>query len=151
MMLLDRLTQELKESLKSREERKVSVIRLLKSTIKNREIEKRRPLTEDEIIDIIVSAVKQRRESIEQFSKGGREDLVRKETEEIEILQTFLPKLLSEKELLAEIRRAIEEVDASSPKDIGKVMRVLMPRIKGRADGSKVNSLVKELIESHAC
>jgi uncharacterized protein YqeY len=148
--LVDRLTEELKTSLKAGNHTKVSVIRLLKASIKNREIEKMASLTEDEIIDIIMSAVKQRRESIEQFQKGRREDLVQKETSEIEILHTFLPQPLSDEELVNEIRTVIGEVGASSPKDMGKVMKVLMTRVKGRAEGAKVSSLVKELMEAHA-
>ena len=150
MPLLDRLMVELKESLKAGNQTKVSVIRLLKATIKNKEIEKRAPLTEDEIIDVIMSAVKQRRESIEQFQKGGREDLVQKETSEIGILQTFLPQPLSKEDLANEIKAVIKEVGASSQKDMGKVMKTVLTRIKGRAEGAMVSSLVKELMEAHA-
>ena len=148
MPLLDRLSSELKESLKARNQLKVEVIRLLKSSIKNKEIEKMSPLTDEEILGTIISAAKQRRDSIEQFQKGGREDLVQKETSELEILQTFLPQQLSDKEIVNEIKAIITETGASSPKDMGKVMKVLIPRIKGRADGTKVSSLVKEIMES---
>ncbi len=150
MPLLDRLTEELKGSLKSGDHVKVSVIRLLKSAVKNREIEKMAPLTEEEIVDVIMSAMKQRRESIGEFQKGGREDLVQKEESELKILQTFLPQQLSEEELMNEIRVAIREVGAVSPRDMGKVMKILMPRVKGRAEGAKVSSIVKELMEAHA-
>ncbi len=148
MPLLDRLSSELKESLKARNQLKVEVIRLLKSSIKNKEIEKMSPLTDEEILGVIISAAKQRRDSIEQFQKGGREDLVQKETSELEILQTFLPQQLSDEEVVNEIKTIITETGASSPKDMGKVMKVLIPRIKGRADGTKVSSLVKEIMES---
>ena len=148
MPLLDRLSSELKESLKARNQLKVEVIRLLKSSIKNKEIEKMSPLTDEEILGVIISAVKQRRDSIEQFQKGGREDLVQKETSELEILQTFLPQQLSDEEVVNEIKAILTETGASSPKDMGKVMKVLIPRIKGRADGTKVSSLVKEIMES---
>ncbi len=147
-MLADQLTEELKKALKAHDERKVSVIRLLKATIKNKEIEKKRALTDDEILGIIASAVKQRQESIEAFKKGGRTDLVDKETEELRILQAFLPEPLSTEELKEEIKKVVEEVGASSLKDMGKVMKVLMPRVRGRAEGGKVNSLVKEFLES---
>lgn len=150
MPLVDRLTEEMKESLRGGDHIKVSVIRLLKSAIKNREIEKMAPLTEEEIVDVIMSAVKQRRESIEQFQKGGREDLVQKEESELKILQTFLPQQLSEEELINEIKAVIREVGAASPRDIGKVMKILIPRVKGRAEGAKVSSMVKELMEAHA-
>jgi len=150
MSLLNRLTEELKEALRAGNHIKLSVIRLLKSSIKNREIEKMAPLTDEEIIDIIMTALKQRRESIEQFQKGGREDLVQKEKSELEVLQTFLPQQLSEEELVGEIQAVIREVGASSLKDMGKVMKILMIRLKGRAEGAKVSSLVKELMEAHA-
>lgn len=150
MSLLNRLTEELKEALRAGNHTKLSVIRLLKSSIKNREIEKMAPLTDEEVIDIIMTALKQRRESIEQFQKGGREDLVQKEKSELEVLQTFLPQQLSEEELVGEIQAVIREVGASSPKDMGKVMKILMIRLKGRAEGAKVSSLVKELMEAHA-
>ena len=150
MSLLNRLTEELKEALRAGNHTKLSVIRLLKSSIKNREIEKMAPLTDEEVIDIIMTALKQRRESIEQFQKGGREDLVRKEKSELEVLQTFLPQQLSEEELAEEIQAVIREVGASSPKDMGKVMKIVMVRVKGRAEGARVSSLVKELMEAHA-
>ena len=150
MSLLDRLTEELKEALRAGNHTKLSVIRLLKSSIKNREIEKMAPLTDEEIIDIIMTALKQRRESIEQFQKGGREDLVQKEKSELEVLQTFLPQQLSEEELVSEVQAVIREVGASSPKDMGKVMKIVMVRVKGRAEGARVSSLVKELMEAHA-
>ena len=148
MPLLDRLSSELKESLKARNQLKVEVIRLLKSSIKNKEIEKMSPVTDEEILGVIISAAKQRRDSIEQFQKGGREDLVQKETTELEILQTFLPQQLSDEEVVNEIKAVISETGASSPKDMGKVMKVLIPRVKGRTDGTKVSSLVKEIMDS---
>ena len=150
MSLLNRLTEELKEALRAGNHTKLSVIRLLKSSIKNREIEKMAPLTDEEVIGIIMTALKQRRESIEQFQKGGREDLVRKEKSELEVLQTFLPQQLSEEELVGEIQAVIREVGASSLKDMGKVMKIVMVRVRGRAEGARVSSLVKELMEAHA-
>lgn len=150
MTLLDRLSGDLKDSLKGGDSVRSSVIRLLKSTIKYREIEKKALLSDDEIIDVIMSGIKQRRESIEQFSKGGRSDLVKKESEEIEILQAYLPKPLSDEELAEEIRLVIKEVGAASVRDMGKVMKALMPRVKGRAEGTKVSSIVKELMDSAA-
>lgn len=148
MTLLDHLSEDLKESLKSRNSLKSSVIRLLKSSIKYREIEKKAPLSDDEIIEVIMSGIKQRRESIEQFSKGGRTDLVQKESNEIEIMQAYLPQPLTEEELVDEVKSVIKEVGATSAKDMGKVMKALMPRVKGRAEGTKVSSIVKELMEA---
>ncbi len=150
MTLLDRFSEDLKESLKSRNSIKTSVIRLLKSSIKYREIEKKAPLSDDEIIEVIMSGIKQRRESVEQFSKGGRTDLVQKESNEIEIMQAYLPQPLTEEELVDEVKSVIKEVGATSAKDMGKVMKALMPRIKGRAEGTKVSSIVKELMDAAA-
>ena len=150
MTLIDRLSEDLKESLKSRNSLKSSVIRLLKSSIKYKEIDKKAPLSDDEIIEVIMSGIKQRRESIEQFSKGGRTDLVQKESNEIEIMQAYLPQQLTEEELVDEVKSVIKEVGATSAKDMGKVMKALMPRIKGRAEGTKVSSIVKELMEAQA-
>lgn len=150
MTLLDRFSEDLKESLKSRDSIKTSVIRLLKSSIKYREIEKKAPLSDDEIIEVIMSGIKQRRESVEQFSKGGRTDLVQKESNEIEIMQAYLPQPLTEEELVDEVKSVIKEVGATSAKDMGKVMKALMPRVKGRAEGTKVSSIVKELMEAQA-
>jgi uncharacterized protein YqeY len=148
MSLKERFDQILKESLKSGDHTKVSTVRLLRSTIKNREIEKRGELTEEEILGLISSAVKQRKDSIEQFSKGGRGDLVQKETQEMEFLMSFLPQPLSLEDLEREIGDAIQSSKASGPQDVGKVMKILMPRIKGRADGSLVQNRVKERLQN---
>ncbi len=150
MTLLDKLSEDLKESLKSRNSIKSSVIRLLKSSIKYREIEKKAPLSDDEIIEVIMSGIKQRRESVEQFSKGGRIDLVQKESNEIEIMQAYLPQPLTREELVNEVKSVMMEVGATSAKDMGKVMKALMPRVKGRAEGTKVSSIVRELMEVEA-
>jgi len=147
MSLKARLDQVLNESLKAGDTLKVSAIRLLRSSIKNREIEKRGELTEEEILGLVSSAVKQRKDSIEQFSKGGREDLVRKETQEMEFLLGFLPQPLSPEALEREIQDAIRAAEAAGPQDIGKVMKILMPRLKGRADGSQVQTRVKEQLQ----
>lgn len=148
MQLIDRLSAELKDSLKAGDKTKVGVIRLLKSSIKNKEIEKMSTLTEEEIFGVINTAVKQRREAIEQFQKGGREDLVQQETSELEILQTFLPPQLSDEQVMNDIKAVIMETEAASLKDMGKVMKILVPRLQGRADGAKISSLVKEMLES---
>lgn len=150
MTLLDKLSEDLKESLKSRNSIKSSVIRLLKSSIKYREIEKKAPLSDDEIIEVIMSGIKQRRESVEQFSKGGRIDLVQQESNEIEIMQAYLPQQLTQEELVNEVKSVMMEVGATSAKDMGKVMKALMPRVKGRAEGTKVSSIIRELMEAQA-
>ena len=150
MTLHDRLSGDLKESLKGGNSIKSSVIRLLKSAVKYREIEKKAPLSDDEVVEVIMSGIKQRRDSIEQFSKGGRSDLVEKESAEIGILQSYLPQPLTDEELIDEVKTAMKEVGATSAKDMGKVMTALMPRVKGRAEGTKVSSIVKELMDATA-
>jgi uncharacterized protein YqeY len=148
MLLQERLSQEMKQALKSGDSTRLSVIRLLRASIKNREIErgKNRPLTENDLIEVVVSAVKQRNEAIEQFAKAGRIDLVKKEEAELKILQDFLPKPLSQEELDAKISEAILATGASGIKDMGKVMKMLMPQVVGRADAAQVSQKVKELL-----
>lgn len=146
MAIPDDLNAALKEALKSRNELKVSVIRMIKASLKNKEIEKMGALTDEDILSVLSTLAKQRRESIEQFSAAGRKDLAEKEAKELEIVQSYLPKQLSPEELDLIIRSAIAESNASSPNDMGKVMKVLMPKVKGVADGKVVNQRVKELL-----
>ena len=146
MSLLQRLDDELKAALKGADKVRLSVIRMLKAAIKNQQIEKGRELTDDEILAVVSTLAKQRRESIDQFSKGGREDLVQQERNELAILQSYLPEQLSPEELDRIILDAINESSAKDEKEIGKIMRVLMPRVKGVADGKVVNARVKELL-----
>ncbi len=147
MSLQDRLIAEMKEAMKSGYSEKVSVIRMLRSSLKNKEIDKRRALTEQEILETITSSIKQRRESIEEFKKGNRPDLTEKEEKEITILQSFLPPQLTKEELEAKIRATIEEIRAEGIKDLGRVMKALMPEVSGRAEGKVVSDLVRALLE----
>ena len=146
MDLKTRLGEDFKQALRSGDKLRVSVIRLLTALIKNREVEKRGPLTDAEVLQAIVASCKQRQEAIEPFRQGGRQDLVDKESAELEILQSYLPKPLTSEELHAMVLEAIREVQATSPKEMGKVMGVLMPRVTGRADGKMVNTLVREAL-----
>ncbi len=148
MAFLDDLNAALKEALKSRDDVRVSVIRMIKASLKNKEIEKMGSLTDDEILSVLSSLAKQRRESIEQFAAAGRTELVARETKELEIVQSYLPKQLSSQELDSIILSAISESGASSMNDLGKVMKVLMPKVKGVADGKAVNQRVKDLLSS---
>lgn len=145
--LLECIEADLKESLKSANKTRVSVLRMIKASIKNREIDKGSPLTDEEIIEVLASLAKQRRESIEEFRRAGRNDLVEQEEEELSVLQSYMPKQLSEDELVNLIRNAIEETGATSSRDIGKVMKLIMPRVKGRADGKVVNQKVSEILQ----
>jgi uncharacterized protein YqeY len=148
MSLVERFNEDLKEAMKASKALKVSVLRMAKAAAKNRQIEKGRDLTDEEIVDVLSSMVKQRRDSVEQYAKAGRMDLATKEEEEITILQTYMPEQLGADDLDRIIRDAIAESSAAGPQDMGKVMRVLMPKVKGLADGKFVNQRVKELLES---
>ncbi len=148
MDLKTRFGEDLKASLRSGDKLRVSVIRLLIALIKNREVDKRGPLTEAEVLQAISASCKQRQDSIDQFRQGGRQDLVDKETAELAILQSYLPAPLSPQELQAMVREAIQESHATSVKEMGKVMGVLMPRITGRADGKVVSTLVREALSN---
>ncbi len=146
MDLKTRLGEDFKQALRSGDRLRLSVIRLLTALIKNREVEKRGPLTDAEVLQAIVASCKQRQEAAEQYRQGGRQDLADKESAELEILRSYLPKPLTSEELQAMVLEAIREVQASSLKEMGKVMGVLMPRIAGRADGKMVNTLVREAL-----
>jgi uncharacterized protein len=147
MSLLEKLNEDLKLAMKASDSLKVSVLRMAKSSIKNREIDTRKALSDDDIIHILNTLAKQRRESIEQFSKGGRQDLAEKETAELAILQSYLPEQITPEELDRIVLEAINESSAAGIKDMGKVMRLVMTRTKGSADGKLVNQRVKELLE----
>lgn len=146
MDLKTRLGEDLKAALRSGEKLRVSVVRLLTALIKNREVDKRGPLTDTEVLQVISTSCKQRQEAIEQFRRGGRQDLVDKESAELCILQSYLPAPLTSEELQAMVQEAIREVQATSVKEMGKVMAILMPKVTGRADGRAVNTLVREAL-----
>ncbi len=148
MGLKEKLLQDMKEAMKAKDKVRLSTIRMINSLIKNAEIEKRGELTDDEIVQLLMKYAKQRRESIEMYEKGGRQDLVEKEKAELAIVESYLPKQLSEEEIRDIVKQAIEETGASSPKDLGKVMKVVMPKVRGKADGSVVNRIVREMLES---
>jgi uncharacterized protein len=147
MSLLEKLNADLKSAMKASDILKVSVLRMAKSSIKNREIDLRKELSDDDIIPILNTLAKQRRESIEQFSKGGRQDLAEKETLELAILQSYLPEQMTPEELDRIVLEAIKESSAAGTNDMGKVMRIVMHRTKGAADGRVVSQRVKELLE----
>jgi len=144
--LKTQLTNDLKDGLRSGDKLRVSVIRLLTAMIKNREVDKRGPLTDPEVLQAISTSCKQRQEAIDQFRQGGRDDLASKETAELAILQSYLPKPLTAEELLGLVQEAIREAQATSAKEMGKVMALLMPRVTGRADGKVVSTMVRETL-----
>jgi hypothetical protein len=146
MSLLKKLDEDLITALKKADKLKLSVLRMAKAAVKNQQIDKGRELQDEEILAIFSTLAKQRRESIEQFSKGGRDDLVQQETLELAILQSYMPAQLSAQEIEAMILQAIKESSAKNEGDMGKVMKMLAPRIKGVADGKWVNNRVRELL-----
>ncbi len=144
MSLEERLVEEMKQAMKSNDKLRLSTIRMIRSGLKNKEIELRKKLEDEEIERVIQVMVRKGEESVEQFQTGGRTDLVEKEKKEIEILKSFLPQPLGREEILKIIDQSIQETQATSPKDIGKVMKSVMPKIGGKADGKLINQLVKE-------
>jgi hypothetical protein len=144
MSLEERLNEEMKQAMKSRDKLRLSTIRMIRSAVKNREIEQRKKLDDDDIAKVIQGMVRKGEESVDQFQIGGRQDLVEKEKKEIEILKSFLPQPISHEEILRIIDQSIEETQASSMKDLGKVMKSIMPKLGGKADGKLINQLVKE-------
>lgn len=136
----------MKEAMRRGDRVTLSTVRLLLSALHNEEIKDRRELTQEETLKTITTLCKQRQESIEYFRKGGRADLVAQEEAELEVLRRFLPQALSEEEARAMIRNAVEEVGAQGLKDLGKVMKQVMPKVTGRIDGRRVNELAKEML-----
>lgn len=143
MSLKEQLESGLKEAMKSGDRVAVSAIRLSLAEIKNAAIDKRRALEDNEVVNILRSGVKKRQESIEMFAKGNRADLVDKEAAEVKVLEGFLPAGLSAAELESLVGAAIAETGAASMKDIGKVMKCVLPRVAGRADGAEINKLIR--------
>ncbi|MBN1997702.1 GatB/YqeY domain-containing protein [candidate division KSB1 bacterium] len=144
MSYLDRLTQDMKVAMKSGDKARLSAIRLLRGQIKDAAINKQGELIEEEEIAVLTSAAKKRRESIEAFASAGRTDLVEKEQAELDLIKEYLPAQLSVEELEKVVNEAIQQTGASSLKDLGKVMPVVMAQVKGKADGRQVNEMVRQ-------
>ena len=146
MGLRERLDADLKAAMKEKDELKLSVVRMLKSAVRYREVEGEKAITLDEagILQVVATEIKRRRDSVEQYRAGGREDLARKEEAEIAILQGYLPAQLSEAELRAKVDEVVARVGAKGPKDMGAVMKALLPEVQGRAEGKLVSDLVKQ-------
>ncbi|HSQ33805.1 MAG TPA: GatB/YqeY domain-containing protein [Peptostreptococcaceae bacterium] len=144
MSLKSRLQDDLKLAMKNKDTVKKSVVTLIRSAIKQYEVDNRVELNDDQVIDVIAKQLKQGRDSLAEFQKAGREDLVQQIEAEIEVLKEYLPQQLSEEELEAIVKETIAEVGATSSKDMGKVMSAVRPKVKGRADGKLINELVKK-------
>ena len=142
----EKLMTDLREAMKSGDKIRLEVLRMARASIKNAEIAQQKSLDDPDILGIIAKEGKQRRESIAEFKKGNRQDLVDKEEAELAILLEYLPEQISREEIAATARRVIEEVEAHGPGDKGKVMQKLMPQLKGKAEGREINEVVTELL-----
>ena len=144
MTLSDKVNGEITAAMKAKDQVRLSALRMLKAAIMNKGVEKKSDLDDAEVLQVVASLVKQRRDSIEQFAKAGRTDLVDKETAEMVILEDYLPPAASPEDIAAAVAAAIAETGASSPKDMGKVMKAVMPKLAGKsADGRAVNEAVR--------
>ena len=141
-----RLEEDLKTAMKSGDKRRVATLRLLLAALKNEKIQAQRALSDDEVESVLRRAVKQRRDSIEQYARGGRQDLVDAETEELAILEAYLPKGLSDEEIEAALRAVVQEKGLSSQKDVGLAMKELMARHRGRVDGKRAQEIARRLL-----
>ena len=144
MALKERIDADLKAAMKDKDAARLSVVRMLKSAIKYREIELMKPLDDAGVEAVVATEIKRRRDSVEQYRAGSREDLASKEEGEIAVLQGYLPQQLSAEEVAAKVDAAIARSGAQGPKDMGAVMKLLMPEVQGRADGKVVSELVKQ-------
>ncbi|HGM3506948.1 GatB/YqeY domain-containing protein [Clostridioides sp. ES-S-0108-01] len=147
MSLKQKLQEDLKSSMKNKDTVRKSVVTLIRASIKQYEVDNRVELDEDGIIDVIAKQLKQRRDALVEFEKAGREDLIKETEVEIEVLKEYLPQQLSEEELEEIVKSTISEVGATSMKDMGKIMSVIQPKVKGRADGKLINKLVKQNLQ----
>ncbi len=144
--MLSRIEEDLKTAMKAGEKRRVSTLRLLLANLKNDKIREQRALTDEEVEAAVRRAVKQRKEAIEQYGQGGRQDLVDAETEELAILEAYLPKALTDAELESVVRGVIAEKGLASAKDVGALMKELMARHKGRVDGKRAQEIARRLL-----
>ncbi len=143
MEVMDRISSEMTKAAKDKDKEKLSALRMVKSALHNKEIDLKDQFGEKEILQVLSSMIKQRKDSVEQFRNGGRLELATKEEKEIEVIQGFMPEQMSEAEVKAEIENAIDETGATSIRDMGNVMKFLMPRITGKADGKAAGETVK--------
>lgn len=145
--LKERLLEDMKQAMRNKDKKELSVIRMARAAIKNKEIQNQKELDDDEVIEVLAGQVKQLRESIEDFKKGKRDDAVEEAETEIKILERYLPEQMSKEEIEELVDEIIEETGASDMSDMGTVMKTIMPRIKGSADGSEVNEIVREKLQ----
>jgi uncharacterized protein len=145
MKLRDQISKDLTSAMKSQDAARLSVLRMMKAAVRNKEIDTRQELDDAGVVQVLLSLIKQRKDSVEQFTKGGRMDLADKEAAEIKVIETYLPAAVSDQEISETIDTVIRETGASSAKDMGKVMKGCMARFAGRPiDGAKISAIVKE-------
>jgi uncharacterized protein len=144
MRLRDKINEDLTAAMRAKNAERLSVLRMMKSAIKNKEIELIRELEDAQVLPVLVSLIKQRKDSVEQFTKGGRPELAEKEAAEIKIIEDYLPAAVSDEEIERTVESVIAELGVTSIKDMGRVMKACMPKFTGRpADGQKISALVK--------
>lgn len=148
MSLPLRIRADLVDALKKKEAVRAAALRLLLSSMRNAEIEKRGPLSEEDVLAQVAKAIRIRKEAIEGCVKSGREDLKQKEETEMKVLESYLPAQMGEAELMETVSKVIEETGALGPADMGKVMKALMPRVSGRVDGAKASQLVRQSLSA---
>jgi uncharacterized protein YqeY len=142
--LLERINNDVKQAMKNKEKDKLSVIRMIKASLQNEALKIGHELTDEEELIVLTRELKQRKDSLREFEKAGREDLVEKIHTELKYVELYMPEQLSEEEVAEIVKQAISETGASSKAEMGKVMAVVMPKVKGKADGSLVNKLVQQ-------
>jgi len=147
MNLSDRLNDDMKQAMKNQDKFRLTTIRMIRASIKNAEIDLKRPLEDSEVLDILSREIKQRKDSLQEFEKAGRNDLVKDVAAEIDIIGVYLPEQLTEEEIKSIVLQTIQETGASSKAEMGKVMSALMPKVKGRADGKLVNTIVQQSLQ----
>mgnify|MGYP005771539185 CR=1 FL=1 len=147
-MMREKILNDLKEAMKNKDKERLTVIRMIKGAMQMEELKLKRECNDDEIIGIIAKQIKTRKESVAEFTKAGREDLVEQTQKEIDLLTTYMPEQLSEEEVLKEIDKAFQEVNPSSMKDMGKLMGLLTPKLKGKTDMSMVSKIIREKLNN---
>ena len=144
----EKILNDLKEAMKNQEKTKLAVIRMVKGAMQMEELNLKRPLTDEEVVMVISKQIKTRKESIVEFEKGNRQDLIDQTNAEIEILNTYMPEQLSEEEVLKIIEEAFDEVNPKAPSDMGKIMGLVSPKLRGKADMSFVSKTIKEKLNN---
>ena len=147
MNLSERLNEDMKQAMREKDKFTLSTIRMIRSTIKYLEIDVKRTLDDNEVLDILSREIKQRKDALQEFEKAGRDELSATTKAEIEIIHKYLPEQLSEEEIKVIVQQTIQETGASSKSEMGKVMSALMPKVKGRADGKLVNQAVQQFLQ----